>query len=81
MERMFTSVIQRLNFGACAGGDVAFLSGDPRVDWNPASFFDRLDGGWIYRESVRALHLALVFEVCFSDVEGGCIQPRILANR
>jgi hypothetical protein len=77
---MFTSVIQRLNFGACAGGDVAFLSGGPRVDWNPAWFFDRLDGGWIYRESVRALHLALVFEVCFSDVEEGCIQPHILAN-
>ena len=56
------------------------LSGGLHVDWIPAWFFDRLDGGWIYRESVRALHLALVFEVCFSDVEGGCIQPHILAN-
>ncbi len=81
MERMFTSVIQRLNFGACAGGDVAFLSGGLHVDWSHAWFFDRLDGGWIYRESVRALHLALVFEVCFSDVEEGYIQPHILANR
>ncbi len=80
MERMFTSVIQRLNFGACAGDDVAFLSGALHVDWNLAWFFDRLDDGWICRESVRALHLALVFGVYFSDVEEGCIQLHILAS-
>ena len=80
MGRMFTSVIRRLNFGACAGDGVAFLSGGLRVDWSPAWFFDRLDGGWICCGSVRALHLALVFGAYFSGVEEGCIQLHILAS-
>ena len=80
MEKMFTSVIQPLNFGGCGGGGVAFLSGDPLVDSNRAWFVDRLDVDWIYHGSVRALHLALVSGVYFSDVEGGCIRPRTLVD-
>ena len=80
MEKMFTSVIQPLNFGGYGEGGFAFLSGAPHVDLSRAWFVDHPDDGWICRGNVRALHLALVSGVYFSDVEEGCIRPRTLAN-
>ena len=82
MEKMFTSAILLLNFGVYVvfSGGVAFLLGAPPVGLSRAWFVDRLGGGWIYRGSARALHLALVSEVYFSDVEEGYNRPHILVN-
>ena len=82
MEKMSTSAILQPNFGVYAvfAGGFAFLLDVPHVGLSRAWFVDRLGGGWIYRGSARALHLALVSGVYFSDVEEGYNRPHILVN-
>ena len=80
MERMFTSVIRPPNFGVCAVGDVAFLSGGHHEGLRHVWFDGRPYAGLTCREIWHALHLVWAFEVCPFDGEGVCILRHIWVN-